>query len=189
MDFLKLNPLLQNNSVSISVSTYNSPLGTVLIAATCEGICLVEFDSRIHLKKNVLKLATQLNGFFVNNENEYINQLKVELGLYFNQKLQKFTVPLVFSGTPFQQKVFQSLLAIPYGTTTTYKKQAVQLGNVKAIRAVATANGLNKIAIVVPCHRVVGSNGELVGYAGGLNKKQALLQLEGTLNQNQLVLL
>lgn len=189
MDFFKLNPLLQNNTVKISVSSYLSPLGTILIAATNNGICLVEFDSRIHLEKNVLKLATQLNGFFVNDENKHINQLKVELALYFNQKLQKFTVSLVFSGTPFQQKVFQSLLTIPFGTTTTYKNQAIQLGNLKAIRAVATANGLNKLAIVVPCHRVVGSNGELVGYAGGLHKKQALLQLEGALQNNQLSLL
>ncbi|MEG1239707.1 MAG: methylated-DNA--[protein]-cysteine S-methyltransferase, partial [Flavobacterium sp.] len=87
------------------------------------------------------------------------------------------------------QKVFQSLIKIPYGNTSTYKNQAIVLGDVKAIRAVATANGLNKIAVVIPCHRIIGSDGSMVGYAGGIHRKEALLKLEGALQQTQLSLL
>ena len=85
-------------------------------------------------------------------------------------------------GTPFQQRVWQTLLQIPYGETISYKQQAERLGSLKAVRAVAAANGQNKISIIVPCHRVIGSNGSLTGYAGGLNRKQALLQLENPQN-------
>lgn len=189
MNFLDLSQKLTSNSNHIAVSTYQSPLGLMFLGATENGICLVEFHDRIHLEKTLLKLAESLNAQFVEQENQHLSQLKDELALYFDKKLQKFKVPLVFTGTDFQQKVFQSLLQIPYGNTSTYKKQAIFLGDEKAIRAVATANGLNKIAIVLPCHRIIGSDGSMVGYAGGIHRKEALLQLEGALQQTQLSLL
>lgn len=99
---------------------------------------------------------------------------------YFEQGLQYFTVPLQASGTAFQQQVWQSLLTIPYGSTTTYKQQANKLGNPLVIRAMANANGKNPIAIIIPYHRVIGSNGGLTGYAGGLSRKAGLLQHEAT---------
>lgn len=189
MDILSLNKQLNNHSAKIAVADFQSPLGKMFLGATENGICMIEFHNRIKLEQTLLKLAKNLQAVFLYEENKHLSQLKSELNLYFDKKLQKFTVPLVFSGTDFQQKVFQSLLQIPYGQTSTYKKQAVVLGDIKAIRAVATANGLNTIAVVIPCHRIIGSDGSMVGYAGGIDRKKALLQLEGALQQTQLSLL
>jgi methylated-DNA--[protein]-cysteine S-methyltransferase len=100
------------------------------------------------------------------------------LDLYFQGRLKGFATPLETIGTAFQQLVWDALLTIPYGETRSYKEQAQQLGNPKAIRAVAAANGQNKVSILIPCHRVIGSDGKLTGYAGGLNRKQSLLALE-----------
>lgn len=185
MNFTDLNQKLTGNSNTIYVTTYHSPLGQMFLGATSEGVCLIEFHDRIKLEETLLKLAKSLNAQFVYDANEHLTQLEKELTLYFDKKLQKFTVPLVLTGTDFQQKVFQSLIEIPYGSTSTYKNQAIVLGDVKAIRAVATANGLNKIAIVIPCHRIIGSDGSMVGYAGGIHRKEALLQLENALQQTQ----
>lgn len=188
MNFTDLNQKLTGNFNHIAVTTYDSPLGLMFLGATENGVCLAEFYDRIHLEKTLLKLADGLKAHFVEEDNQHLILLKKELTLYFDKKLHEFTVPLVLTGTDFQQKVFQSLIKIPYGKTSTYKNQAIFLGDVKAIRAVATANGLNKIAVVVPCHRIIGSNGSMVGYAGGIHRKEALLQLEGALQQTQLSL-
>lgn len=189
MNFTDLNQKLNGNSNQIAVTTYQSPLGLMFLGATENGICLAEFYDRIHLEKTLLKLAESLKAQFVEEENRHLNQLKEELTLYFDKTLQEFTVPLVLTGTDFQQKVFKSLIKIPYGKTSTYKNQAIILGDLKAIRAVAAANGLNKIAVVVPCHRIIGSDGSMIGYAGGIHRKEALLKLEGALQQTQLSLL
>jgi O-6-methylguanine DNA methyltransferase len=186
MNFTDLNQKLTGNSNYISITTYQSPLGLMFLGATEDGICLAEFYDRIHSEKTLLKLAEGLKAHFVEEENQHLDQLKEELTLYFDKKLYNFTVPLVLTGTDFQQKVFQSLIKIPYGNTSTYKNQAIVLGDVKAIRAVATANGLNKIAVVIPCHRIIGSDGSMIGYAGGIHRKEALLKLEGALQQTQL---
>jgi methylated-DNA-[protein]-cysteine S-methyltransferase len=106
------------------------------------------------------------------------NLLRQELDLYFQGRLKVFATPLETIGTAFQQQVWNALLTIPYGETRSYKEQAQQLGNPKAVRAVAAANGQNKVSILIPCHRVIGSDGKLTGYAGGLNRKQSLLALE-----------
>lgn len=104
------------------------------------------------------------------------NQLKE----YFAGQRHEFTVSLAFAGTPFQQRVWQALCGIPYGETTSYGELAARLGKPSASRAVGLANGKNPIGIIVPCHRVVGANGSLTGYGGGLHRKQALLELEGS---------
>lgn len=104
--------------------------------------------------------------------------MRQELDLYFQGRLKVFATPLETIGTAFQQQVWNALLTIPYGETRSYKEQAQQLGNPKAVRAVAAANGQNKVSILIPCHRVIGSDGKLTGYAGGLNRKQSLLALE-----------
>jgi methylated-DNA-[protein]-cysteine S-methyltransferase len=101
-----------------------------------------------------------------------------ELDAYFRGDLRRFTVPVVPEGTPFQRRVWAALCEIPYGETISYGELARRLGDAKAVRAVGLANGANPIAIVIPCHRVIGSNGSLVGYGGGLPIKQALLDLE-----------
>lgn len=101
-----------------------------------------------------------------------------QLNEYFARKRQSFDLPLDFAGTEFQQKVWQALLTIPFGETRSYKQIAEQVGNVKAVRAVGAANGKNPISIIAPCHRVVGANGKLVGFAGGLENKDILLKIE-----------
>lgn len=107
-----------------------------------------------------------------------IDLLLTELEQYYSGTLSKFTVPLDPAGTEFQLKVWKSLLTVPYGQTRSYKDQATNIGSIQAIRAVATANASNPISIIVPCHRVVGTSGELTGYSGGLWRKRALLDLE-----------
>ncbi len=101
-----------------------------------------------------------------------------QLSEYFAGQRQHFDLPLTFEGTDFQQKVWQALLSIPFAETRSYRDIAAQIGNVKAVRAVGAANGKNPISIIAPCHRVIGASGQLVGFAGGLNNKHILLQLE-----------
>jgi methylated-DNA-[protein]-cysteine S-methyltransferase len=108
-----------------------------------------------------------------------LEALAQQLAEYWSGRLRTFSLPLDLQGSPFQQRVWQSLMTIPWGKTRTYLEQAEALGDVKSIRAVAAANGRNPVAIVVPCHRVIGSDGSLTGYAGGLQRKRALLEHEG----------
>jgi AraC family transcriptional regulator of adaptative response/methylated-DNA-[protein]-cysteine methyltransferase len=110
--------------------------------------------------------------------NEHLETLRDELVKYFARSLQAFSVPVVYPGTAFQRRVWEQLLAIPYGETRSYEQIAVAVGEPKAVRAVGRANGLNRIAILIPCHRVVNKNGELGGYGGGLRRKRYLLELE-----------
>jgi methylated-DNA-[protein]-cysteine S-methyltransferase len=105
-----------------------------------------------------------------------------QLREYFKGKRKTFDLPLEIIGTDFQKRVWKELLIIPYGETISYKELALKLGNLKTIRAAARANGANPLPIIIPCHRVIGSNGKLVGYGGGLDVKEKLLQLEGSKN-------
>ena len=111
-------------------------------------------------------------------ENEFIKQAKKEVAEYFEGKRKKFELPLHTPGTDFQNAVWNGLTKIPYGQTVSYQEQANQLQNPKAVRAVASTNGKNRIAIVIPCHRVIGSNGKLTGYAGGIERKKWLIEFE-----------
>lgn len=108
-----------------------------------------------------------------------IDQAQMELAEFFAGARKSFDIPFGFYGTDFQKRIWNALLEIPFGSTTNYKDLSKSLGDVKAIRAVASANGANAISIIVPCHRVIGSNGDLVGYAGGVTAKKKLLALEG----------
>ena len=166
-------------------SNYISPLGEMLVMAVDEGICLLEFVHRIHFDKQVAKVHSYFKGSVTTEEHPHIIQLKKELDLYFSKQLKIFSIPLFLIGTVFQIKVYHSLLNINYGTTSTYKQQSLLLGDLKAIRAVATANGSNKMAIIVPCHRIIGSNNDLVGYAAGIGRKRTLLELEGVFDTIQ----
>lgn len=112
------------------------------------------------------------------NESQLAQKTFIQLTEYFNKERKTFDIPIEFNGTPFQTSVWKELCNIPYGKTCSYKQIAENIGNPKACRAVGMANNKNKIMIVVPCHRVIGSNGDLVGYAGGLNIKKFLLDLE-----------
>jgi AraC family transcriptional regulator, regulatory protein of adaptative response / methylated-DNA-[protein]-cysteine methyltransferase len=155
-----------------------SPLGALIAGATSSGICLLEFTDRRMLDAQCAALRKNFHCAIVPGENHHTRQLKKELGEYFHGSRKQFTVPLVYPGTPFQQLVWKELLRIPYGKTVSYEDVARRIGSPDAQRAVGHANGLNRIAIVIPCHRVVNKNGKLGGYGGGLWRKQKLLSLE-----------
>ncbi len=156
----------------------DSPLGPLIGGATSEGVCLLEFTDRRMLEVQCSTLRRRFDCAIVPGENTYIKQLKTELSEYFLGALKIFRVPLVYPGTEFQQKVWSELLRIPYGTTVSYEEIARRIGSPSAHRAVGHANGLNRISIVIPCHRVLNKNGELGGYGGGLWRKRKLLNLE-----------
>ena len=155
-----------------------SPLGPLVAGATSEGICLLEFTDRRMLDAQFATLRRRFKRPIVPGENSHIKQLKKELEEYFKGTRKNFTVPLYYPGTEFQQKVWNQLLKIPYGETVSYEDIARRIGAGKAQRAVGHANGLNRVAIVIPCHRVVNKGGKLGGYGGGVWRKQKLLDLE-----------
>jgi AraC family transcriptional regulator of adaptative response/methylated-DNA-[protein]-cysteine methyltransferase len=152
-------------------------IGTMLAAATGDGICLLDFaGSRIAPEQRYLEKRFRTN--MSQEENNHIEKLRTELKEYFSGTLKVFTVPLIISGTPFQQLVWKELLRIPFGVTKSYLEQAAACGLSGSVRAVARANSSNRIAIVIPCHRVIGSDGSLTGYGGGLYRKKWLLDHE-----------
>lgn len=155
-----------------------TPLGRMLAIFTQKGLCLLEFCDRKMLESELLALRKNLKTNFIFQSNQQAVQLENELNEYFFGKRKTFGIPLDLIGTAFQKSVWNLLLNIPYGHTKTYKEQAISLGNLNAIRAVAGANGRNQISILVPCHRVIGADGKLVGYGGGVERKRFLLDLE-----------
>jgi AraC family transcriptional regulator of adaptative response/methylated-DNA-[protein]-cysteine methyltransferase len=165
----------------IDLKRIETPLGPMFACACDEGICLLEFTDRKNIDRQFVHLSKVMNAEIVQGENKHFKQLEEELNEYFDGKRIKFDVPIYTTGTDFQKKVWNLLTEIPTGETRTYKQQSEVLGNPKAVRAVGTANGINKIAIIIPCHRVIGSDGDLVGYAGGIWRKQKLLELEGAI--------
>lgn len=155
-----------------------TPLGMMVAAATEAGICLLEFSDRISLHKSIEELLKKTRASVVGGEHHHFSQLEDELRDYFAGERQQFSIPLAPVGSQFQGEVWEALSKIPYGETRTYRQQSELLGNAKKVRAVANANGLNKISILIPCHRVIGSNGTLTGYGGGVWRKKKLLDLE-----------
>lgn len=162
----------------IVVSWFESPLGPLIAAANHRGVCLLEFTDRRMLQNQFLTLKKLFSCAIVPGRNEHLNILEKELEQYFAGNLKQFSVPLVYPGTRFQERVWNQLLRIPYGQTRSYEDLARQIDSAGSQRAVGHANGLNRIAIVIPCHRVVNKDGKLGGYGGGLWRKQFLLDLE-----------
>lgn len=171
-------PGRSRTSDCVLVSWVETPLGPMVAGAVQSGICLLEFTDRRMLEAQLTTVRQRFERTLVPGENDAIRKLKQELIRYFAGELQEFTVPLVYPGTPFQERVWNELLRIPYGETRAYEDIARSLGTVGAVRAVGHANGCNRIAIVIPCHRVVNKSGKLGGYGGGLWRKQFLLDLE-----------
>ena len=164
----------------IDLKRIETPLGTMLVCATNQGICLLEFTDRKMLETELKSIAKLLNAIIIQGYNKHFETLEIELQEYFNGKRKEFSVPLHTPGTDFQNKVWAALQRIPYGQTKSYKEQAITIGNPESVRAVANANGMNRISILIPCHRVIGSDGQLTGYGGGLWRKKYLLELEKT---------
>lgn len=163
----------------VHLSRVLTPLGPMLAGATDEGVCLLEFTDRPMLETQLRRLGRRLDAAFVPGANDLARRLEGELKGYFEGTLREFRTPLVAPGSEFQQRVWTTLRDIPYGSTRTYAAQAELIGSPGAVRAVGRANGDNRIAIVIPCHRVVGSDGALTGYGGGLWRKRWLLHHEG----------
>ncbi|ENX21480.1 hypothetical protein F892_00708 [Acinetobacter vivianii] len=149
----------------------DSPVGALKLVAHDQALVAVMWDNEDHKRVRLAELVED-------RQHPMLHKVKQQLEEYFAGQRQQFDLPLDFQGTAFQKQVWQALLNIPYGETRSYKEIAVQLGNEKAVRAVGAANGKNPISIIAPCHRVIGSSGALVGFAGGLDKKQILLNLE-----------
>lgn len=149
----------------------DSPVGALKLVAHDQALVAVMWDNEDHKRVRLAELIED-------RQHPILLRVKKQLEEYFAGQRQQFDLPLDFQGTDFQQQVWQALLTIPYGEKRSYKEIAVQIGNEKAVRAVGAANGRNPISIIAPCHRVIGSSGALVGFAGGLDKKQILLSLE-----------
>ena len=162
----------------ISTTVIQTPIGPMFAASTSKGICMLCFHDGGNIEKYIEKLKKFFDADIMPAYNKYFEILNNQLDEYFNNKRKEFNVPLQLVGTPFQQQVWKILLAIPYGQTISYQEQAKLINNIKAVRAVANANRNNLISIIVPCHRVIGKNGKLTGYAGGIEKKEYLLKLE-----------
>lgn len=167
-----------SDKVLLHLDRFTTPIGPMYAVANDDGLVLLEFTDRRALETEFLGVKKRLNAVILPGQHPILSQTRTQIQEYFSGQRTTFSIPLQSPGTPFQQAVWQQLLKIPYGETTSYKGQAEALGKPKAVRAVATANGHNRLAIVIPCHRVVGSDGSLTGYAGGMHRKQWLLDWE-----------
>ncbi len=172
------SPSKAKDSIIVIATRLLTPLGPMIAMASENGVCLLEFVERKMLETQIKRLIKYLNCVIVPGFNEHLKNLKKQLDEYFSGKRMDFDVPLDLPGTKFQLSVWNELQKLPYGKTTSYESIAKQIENKNAVRAVATANGDNRLAIVIPCHRVIGKDGKLRGYGGGLWRKKWLLDFE-----------
>ncbi len=173
-----VSPTNSKDKKIINIARLETPLGTMFACAVEQGICLLEFTDRKMLETELKSLTKLLNANIIQGANPHFDVLKQQLEEYFEGKRKEFSVPLFTPGTEFQWSVWKELQNIPYGSTRSYKQQAAALQKPEAVRAVANANGMNRISIIIPCHRVIGNDGSLTGYGGGLWRKQWLLDME-----------
>jgi AraC family transcriptional regulator of adaptative response/methylated-DNA-[protein]-cysteine methyltransferase len=162
----------------VNIAHIETDLGMMIAAATDKGLCMFEFADYKLLELELRQLATSCNAPLVQGDSPHFETLRKQMEEYFKGERRDFDIPLDLVGTDFQKQVWLALLQIPYGCTTTYAKQARLLGKPSAVRAVANANGKNKISIILPCHRVIGADGTLTGYGGGMWRKKKLLEFE-----------
>ena len=162
----------------ISIQYFQTPIGEMILGAYENRLCMADWRYRKGRERIDRRVQKGLDAIFVEEENEVLDLAKEELEAYFKGLRKTFDIPLLLVGTALQKSVWQELLQIPFGTTVSYKDLAQTIGNPSAVRAVASAVGANAISIFIPCHRVIGSDGSLRGYAGGLEAKKKLLALE-----------
>jgi len=160
------------------IAEIETQLGAIIAGSVNEGICMCKFNGKNNLEAELNNLKRYLKQEISEGKNDHIENLRFQMNEYFAGIRKSFDLPLVTFGTEFQKRVWNELLNIPYGSTISYKQQAAALKNPLSVRAVANANGMNRIAIIIPCHRVIGSDGSLTGYADGLHRKQWLLEHE-----------
>ena len=169
---------MQINKNSILITHLTFPFGKLLAGATKKGICLLEFTDTNRVEMQLSRLKKDYSLDIKDGESPFFTLLDQQLRAYFLGKLKYFDVPLDVKGTEFQQQVWRALQTIPYGETRSYQAQAIAINNPKAVRAVANANRNNRVSILIPCHRVIGKNGAMTGYGGGIWRKEFLLNLE-----------
>jgi AraC family transcriptional regulator of adaptative response/methylated-DNA-[protein]-cysteine methyltransferase len=172
------SPRRARMSTVLTLNRILTPLGPMLAGAGPDALSLLEFADRRMLETQLRRIQARTGAVFVPGSNTVLERLTDELERYFTGELREFSVPLSTPGTAFQTAVWEELKRVPYGTTTSYAALAGTIGRPDAVRAVARANGDNRVAILIPCHRVVGSDGSLTGYGGGLWRKRRLLEHE-----------
>ncbi len=165
----------------IVTQNYKSPFGELVLGSLNGKLCLCDWRYRKMRSAIDSRLQKRLNATFIEGESEVLKSALEQLLEYFSYKRKTFEIPLLLAGTDFQKEVWAELMQIPFGATSTYRDLAEEIGNPKAVRAVAGANGANAISIIITCHRIIGTDGSLVGYAGGLKAKEKLLKLEHNL--------
>jgi AraC family transcriptional regulator of adaptative response/methylated-DNA-[protein]-cysteine methyltransferase len=163
----------------VHVADVETPIGDMVVSASETHLLLLEFSHRRLLDTQLQRVSRAMDCVFERGVSPVIDMAREQLGEYFRGERREFTIPLHTPGTPFQNRVWAELQRIPVGTTTSYAAVARAIGQPNAVRAVAHANGDNRVAIIIPCHRVIGSDGSLTGYGGGLWRKKKLLELEG----------
>jgi methylated-DNA-[protein]-cysteine S-methyltransferase len=165
--------------MDVNVQYHFSPCGDLVLASAGDELCLCDWKTKPCAERNMRRLERLLGAEFREESSPVLERTKTELDEYFAGRRTSFDIPLHPVGTPFQMSVWNALLEIPYGETRTYKEIALRVDNLRGVRAVAQAIGSNGIAILIPCHRVIGTDHSLTGFAAGLPAKRLLLQLEG----------
>ena len=165
----------------INTQYYKTEYAEFILGSFDNKLCLLDFRYRKMRTTVDNRLQKGFEAKFVEQDDEILKETRKQLDEYFDMTRKEFTIPLITVGTDFQRTVWEALLKVPYGTTLSYLQLAKDINNEKAVRAVANANGANSIAIIIPCHRIIGANGELTGFGGGLPLKKKLLELEQNL--------
>lgn len=163
---------------TIKTTLYPSPVGDMILGSYGDKLCICDWTVEKRRGTIDRRICRHLNAGYEEGISDIIKKTIAQLDEYFAGKRREFSIPVVFTGSSFQCRVWEELMKIPYGATISYAELARRIGNPKAVRAVASANATNPISILVPCHRVIGSNSKLTGYGGGLDAKQGLLALE-----------
>ncbi|NOI66063.1 methylated-DNA--[protein]-cysteine S-methyltransferase [Vibrio sp. 99-8-1] len=162
----------------IEIQYFKTPYGELILGSFENKLCLCDWRYRKMRESLDKRIQSRLNSHYVERDNDLLKLTRLQFQQYFHSERVSFDLPLLLVGTEFQKTVWHALMSIPFGETATYLNLAEKIENKSAVRAVANANGANAISIIVPCHRIIGSNGKLVGYAGGLETKRKLLLLE-----------
>jgi len=165
----------------VNIQYYKTKYAEFIIGSYNGKLCMLDFRYRKMRKTVDNRIKKTLNAEFIEKDDELLKETRKQLNEYFDMKRREFDIPILMLGTEFQKSVWKALLKITYGKTASYLELSKIIGKEKAVRAVANANGANSIGIIIPCHRIIGSNGELTGYAGGLALKKRLLELENNL--------
>jgi methylated-DNA-[protein]-cysteine S-methyltransferase len=178
MGIISADKSINENSGRLEIQYHKTKIGELVLGSYDSKLCLLDFRYRKMRFSVDNRLKKTLNAKFVVQDNKILKETRKQIAEYLMAERKIFDLPILYVGSDFQKQVWDALLKINYGETASYLDIAKYIGNEKAVRAVASANGANAIAVIIPCHRIIGSNGELVGYGGGLPIKKRLLNLE-----------